>query len=150
MSEIFVSYARSTERQAVAIEAELCALGYSVWRDDQLPTHRPYGDVLEERVKAAKAVVVIWSSDALKSDWVPAEADAARIAGKLVQLSLDGPAIMFDVAYNRAMIRDVRFVRLCAKLGLCDYWLKSDCWPDCAEVVAPDYDFKAEARRLAS
>jgi adenylate cyclase len=92
MSDVFISYARSMVREAVAIEAELRALGYSVWRDDQLPTHRVYADVLEERVNAAKAVVVIWSADALKSDWVRAEADAARQAAKLVQLSLDGVA----------------------------------------------------------
>ncbi len=45
---------------------------------------------------------------------------------------------------------DIRFVGLCAKLGLCDYWVKTGRWPDCAELVASDYDFKAEARRLAA
>jgi TolB-like protein/class 3 adenylate cyclase len=45
------------------------------------------------------------------------------------------------------MSRDVRFVRLCAKLGLCDYWVKSGRWPDVADQVP--YDFRAEARRLA-
>jgi hypothetical protein len=33
---------------------------------------------------------------------------------------------------------------------LCDYWAKTDRWPDCAAKVASDYDFKAEARRLAA
>jgi adenylate cyclase len=46
------------------------------------------------------------------------------------------------------MIRDARFPRLCAKLGLCDYWVKTERWPDCADEVA--YDFKAESRRLAA
>ena len=46
--------------------------------------------------------------------------------------------------------RDTRFVQLCAKLGLCDYWVKSDTWPDCAEQLEDYYDFKAEARRLVS
>jgi len=49
---------------------------------------------------------------------------------------------------NRAMIRDIRFVRLCAKLGLCDYWVETGRWPDCVDQVS--YDFKAEARRLAA
>jgi hypothetical protein len=48
---------------------------------------------------------------------------------------------------NRPMVRDIRFVGLCAKLGLCDYWVKSGRWPDCADQTP--YDFKAEARRLA-
>jgi len=45
------------------------------------------------------------------------------------------------------MSRDVRFMGLCAKLGLCDYWIDSGQWPDCADEVP--YDFKAECRRLA-
>ena len=57
---------------------------------------------------------------------------------------------IFAVMYNSRLMRDVRFVRICAKLGLCDYWLKTDRWPDCAAAVAPSYDFKAEARRLAN
>ncbi|MGH6878336.1 MAG: winged helix-turn-helix domain-containing tetratricopeptide repeat protein, partial [Rhizomicrobium sp.] len=53
--------------------------------------------------------------------------------------------LIFSLLHSNAMVRDVRFVRLCAKLGLCDYWVKSGNWPDCAETVAPCYDFKAEA-----
>ncbi|HEY2707263.1 MAG TPA: winged helix-turn-helix domain-containing protein [Caulobacteraceae bacterium] len=50
---------------------------------------------------------------------------------------------------NALMIRDPRFPRLCAKLGLCDYWVATDRWPDCADSGALAYDFKAECRRLA-
>lgn len=57
------------------------------------------------------------------------------------------PAIMFDQVVNAEMMRDVRFVGLCAKMGLCTYWVETDCWPDCADVGL--YDFKAECRRLA-
>jgi adenylate cyclase len=89
MSEIFISYARSTEAQAEKIADALRALGYGVWRDDELPAHRAYSEVIEERLKAAKAVVVMWSAEAVKSHWVRAEADAAREAGTLVQVKLD-------------------------------------------------------------
>src|SRR3954465_1891667 len=90
MADVFVSYARSTAAQAQQIAEALRALGYGVWRDDELPAHRPYADVIEERLNAAKAVVVIWSAEAVKSEWVRSEADRARNARKLVQLSLDG------------------------------------------------------------
>ena len=92
MSDIFISYARSTEGQAKQIAEALRGLGYRVWRDDELPAHRAYAEVIEERLKAAKAVVVIWSAEAVKSEWVRAEADAARGARTLVQLSVDGAA----------------------------------------------------------
>ena len=90
MTEIFISYARSTETQAVAVAAALGALGYGVWRDDELPAHRAYADVIRERLQAAKAVVVIWSSEAANSEWVRSEAERARADHKLVQLTVDG------------------------------------------------------------
>ena len=75
MSEIFMSYARPTERQARQIADTLRQRGYGVWRDDELPAHRAYSEVIEERIKAAKAVLVLWSADAAKSQWVRAEAE---------------------------------------------------------------------------
>jgi TolB-like protein len=53
---------------------------------------------------------------------------------------------LFD-AYNVALRRDVRFPRLCARLGLVEYWLTSDVWPDCVQDIAPFYDFKVEGRK---
>jgi adenylate cyclase len=98
MSEIFVSYARATATEAQAVAEALRALGYGVWRDDELPAHRLYAEVIEERLATAKAVVVIWSAAAVKSQWVRAEADVAREAGILVQLSVDGsiPPLPFN------------------------------------------------------
>src|SRR3954468_7404072 len=90
MTDVFVSYARSDEPQAERVADALKADGYRVWRDDELPAHRAYADVIEERLKSAKAVVVLWSAESAKSQWVRAEADAARSAGTLVQATLDG------------------------------------------------------------
>jgi adenylate cyclase len=90
MSDIFISYARPNEGQARVAGETLRKLGYRVWRDDELPAHRAYSEVIEERIKAAKAVLVLWSADAARSQWVRAEADAAREAGTLVQVTLDG------------------------------------------------------------
>ncbi len=67
MSDIFISYARSTAVQAKQIGDALLAHGYTVWRDDKLPAHRAYADEIEAQLQAAKAVVVIWSADATKS-----------------------------------------------------------------------------------
>src|SRR5258707_15355835 len=90
MSDIFISYARSTAAQAQAVAEALRGLGYAVWRDDELPAHRAYAKVIEERLQAAKAVVVIWSAEAVESEWVQSEADTARTDHKLVQLTVDG------------------------------------------------------------
>ncbi len=98
MADIFVSYGRSTETQAHQVAEALRVVGYSVWRDDELPAHRAYGDVIEERLHSAKAVVVLWSAEAARSQWVRAEADIAREAGTLVQVTIDGaiPPLPFN------------------------------------------------------
>ena len=69
MSDIFISYARSTEAQAKRIAEALRALGYGVWRDDELPAHRAYSEVIEERPPVAKAVVVVWSAESASPWW---------------------------------------------------------------------------------
>ncbi len=92
MTDVFISYSRSIESQARLVAEALAALGYETWRDDQLPAHKAYTEVTEEKLRAAKAVLVIWSAEAVKSQWVRAEAEVARLAGTLVQMSLDGSA----------------------------------------------------------
>ena len=98
MSDVFISYARSAEEQAKGVEEALRSAGYEVWRDSELPAHRSYAEVIEERLNAAKAVVVLWSADACKSQWVRAEADAARERKTMIQASVDGtvPPIPFN------------------------------------------------------
>lgn len=95
---MFLSYARSSEEQATFAEQVLRSEGYSVWRDTELPAHLSYAEVIEERLNSAKAVLVLWSAEAAKSQWVRAEADAARERGTLIQSSVDGtvPPIPFN------------------------------------------------------
>ena len=45
MSHVFISYARSTARQAQQVAAVLRELGFHVWLDDAIPAHRAYADV---------------------------------------------------------------------------------------------------------
>jgi adenylate cyclase len=98
MADVFVSYARPDEPQAHRVAEALRAEGFRVWRDDELPAHRGYAEVIEERLASAGAVVVLWSADAAKSQWVRAEADTARAAGTLVQARLDAtvPPLPFN------------------------------------------------------
>jgi TolB-like protein len=58
-------------------------------------------------------------------------------------------SIIFGVT-NAAMRHDPRFVELCGRLGLCDYWVASDKWPDCVDEVSSDYDLKALAREFVA
>src|SRR6185369_3681171 len=98
MTDVFISYGRSTEAQAHAIADTLRARGFDVWRDNEIPANRAYSEVIEERLQSAKAVVVVWSAEAAKSHWVRAEADQAREAGTLIQVTVDGtlPPLPFN------------------------------------------------------
>lgn len=120
MADIFVSYARPNEGLAKKAAEALRAAGFSVWRDDELPAHRAYSDVIEERIKSAKAVLVLWSNEAVKSQWVRAEADAARELGTLVQVSLDG--VLPPMPFNQIQCADL--------FG----WTGDTSWPGWAKV----------------
>ncbi|HTX48711.1 MAG TPA: hypothetical protein VME40_04900, partial [Caulobacteraceae bacterium] len=58
-------------------------------------------------------------------------------------------SVIFGVT-NAEIRRDPRFPDLCGKLGLCDYWLETGRWPDCADDVAALYDLRARAAAVAS
>ena len=104
--DVFISYARPSEDEAHRIAELLREGGFSVWRDDELPAHRAYSDVIEERLKSAKAVVVLWSGESAKSHWVRAEADSAREAGTLVQATLDGA--LPPMPFNQIQCADLK------------------------------------------
>ncbi len=90
LADIFISYARAdrerVEKLAVALEAE----GYSVWWDRHIAGGAEFSEEIEKELAAAKAVVVVWSAESVKSRWVKDEAVAAADAHKLIPVSLDG------------------------------------------------------------
>nr|NUR37193.1 TIR domain-containing protein [Sphingomonas sp.] len=106
MAHVFISYARPDEAVAGLVADGLREDGFEVWRDDELPAHRAYADVIEERIKDAGAVVVLWSAEAAKSHWVRAEADTARAALTLVQASLDGT--LPPMPFNQIQCADLK------------------------------------------
>ena len=61
----------------------------------------------------------------------------------------EGSTNIFSATQSAGLMRDPRFVDLCARLGLCDYWVTTSRWPDCADDGVLPYDFKAACKRLA-
>lgn len=58
-------------------------------------------------------------------------------------------AALFGVPAE-ALRRHPRFAEVCVRLGLYAYWQAHDTWPDCADDLAPWYDFRAECARVAA
>lgn len=90
MSDIFISYAREDAAEAERLAAALTAAGHACWWDRDLVSGARYLAETEARLQAAKAVVVIWSKESIKSHWVADEAGAGRDDGRLAALTFDG------------------------------------------------------------
>jgi len=76
-------------------------------------------------------------------------AEAARLGPTGSPDDVMGPdgyrtALLFQAGMPE-LRNDPRFVRLCARLGLVEFWTTTGKWPDCADEVP--YDFRAECAR---
>src|SRR4029078_12833061 len=61
---------------------------------------------IEERLHSAKAVVVLWSTEAARSQWGRAEADIVREADTLVQVTID--ATVPPLPFNQIQCADLK------------------------------------------
>jgi hypothetical protein len=95
MKDIFISYAREdldvARQLALALEGE----GLSVWWDKEIPAGRTFDDVIEEAIKAANCVLVLWSHHSAQSNWVRLEAEEGRSRAILVPAFIEEVEIPF-------------------------------------------------------
>ena len=82
--DIFLSYSREDRAAARHIAESFGAEGLDVWWDAALQSGQTFDEVIEQRLKEAKAVVVLWSPRSVTSRWVRAEATLADRRNKLV------------------------------------------------------------------
>lgn len=59
------------------------------------------------------------------------------------------PHFLFDHLFP-AFRQDPRFVGICHRMGLVDYWVRKEIWPDCADENAGIYDFRASCLTAAA
>jgi tetratricopeptide (TPR) repeat protein len=91
--DVFISYARADLEHAVALQALLEGPPYNkrVWRDKtELRPGEHVDEAIPRALRAAKAVVVLWSQTSVRSEWVRNEATYAYFAGKIATLSVPG------------------------------------------------------------
>lgn len=101
-TDIFISYSREDRDIAKQFAAGLTDEGFRVWWDAALHSGETFDEVIEEQLRAAKAVVVLWSPRSVKSRWVRAEATLADRRNKLVPAIIepcDRP-IIFELAHT--------------------------------------------------
>ncbi len=100
MAEIFISY-RSERRKAAAHLAKILeCFGYTVWHDYHLLNGGGFAEETGQRIREAKAVVVLWCRLSAQSEWVMREAAMAAKSGSLVPVQIEPCALSVDFASN--------------------------------------------------
>lgn len=89
MAEVFLSYAREDTGRAKALAGALERAGRSVWWDRNIEGGSEYSVEIDEELKQADAVVVLWSAHSVGSAWVRDEAASGRDSNRLVPVKLD-------------------------------------------------------------
>lgn len=82
--DIFISYAREDRATAQSLADAFTASGRKVWWDREIQGGSAFATEVEKALTACRLAVVLWSRDAVASDFVRDEARRAMKAGKLL------------------------------------------------------------------
>ena len=88
MSRIFVSYARDDLDAARQLAECITHAGHDVWWDRHIHGGSRFAKEIDEALKNAEAVVVLWSEASVESAWVQDEAAEGRDTGRLVPVAI--------------------------------------------------------------
>jgi TolB-like protein/Tfp pilus assembly protein PilF len=89
MADIFISYSKASAAETERLAQELQAKGFTVWYDTSLIPGDRFRDVIMSELAQARAAIVIWTADSVKSDWVCSEASRARARRVLIPVRAD-------------------------------------------------------------
>lgn len=98
MADIFISYARADRGKAELLANRLEYEGWSVFWDLHLRSGEPYSRALDKELRAADAVVALWSPRSVESDWVVDEARLGLDLGKLAPAWIEKAALPLGLA----------------------------------------------------
>ena len=97
MADVFVSYSRSDKTRVAPLVRAIEAQGWSVWWDSEISPGQEFDHQITAELKAATAVLVVWTPISVASRWVRGEAREAAERGILVPVRFDGADLPIDV-----------------------------------------------------
>jgi hypothetical protein len=89
MADVFLSYAREDAARAEQIARGLETAGLNVFWDNEIPPGQTWADYIEQKLTQCKALIVLWSSHSVGSQWVREEARMGRDKSVLVPVMID-------------------------------------------------------------
>jgi adenylate cyclase len=89
VARVFLSYAREDSDAAKELADAVGRAGHEVWWDQQIQGGSRFSRAIDQALKDAEAVVVLWSDTSVESAWVQDEAAEGRDSGRLVPVLLD-------------------------------------------------------------
>lgn len=89
MSDVFISYSREDLERVRSLVALLEKGGLTVFWDQEIRKGELWRRKVEDELRAAKCVVVLWSRHSVRSDWVADEAEEGKRRGTLVPVKID-------------------------------------------------------------
>jgi TolB-like protein len=106
MADVFLSYCREDRQAAERVARRLEAEGISAWWDRELVAGEAWNETIRAELKAARAVVVLWSGASWASRWVQAEAHAGHERNVLAAARLDD--VVLEPPFNIVQTVDLR------------------------------------------
>jgi adenylate cyclase len=97
MADVFVSYSRTDKTRVTPLVAAIESEGWSVWWDPEISPGQEFDSQIDAALKAAAAVVVVWTPTSVTSRWVRGEARVAADRGILVPVRFDNAELPIDV-----------------------------------------------------
>jgi len=89
MARVFLSYAREDSDAAKELAETVGRAGHEVWWDQHIQGGSRFSRAIDQALKDAEAVIVLWSETSVESAWVQDEAAEGRDSGRLVPVLLD-------------------------------------------------------------
>jgi hypothetical protein len=90
MADVFISYSKSRRALTQSLARHLEAEGFSVWWDTDLLPADNFRAEIDRQLEMAAAIVIVWTPESVKSEWVCAEADRAHEQRKLINSHAPG------------------------------------------------------------
>jgi tetratricopeptide (TPR) repeat protein len=89
LTDVFLSYAREDRDRIKPMAKALEAAGLDLWWDVEIAAGQKFARVIDSAIKSARCIIVVWSQESVKSDWVYEEAEEGRARDILVPVMID-------------------------------------------------------------